>query len=120
MKQSQMVNAYKVLENLSKQTMPIKTAYAVHKLRGKLKPAFDFQVEQEERLIEKLNPKIENGSLFFQNVDDAQEWKDEMIAVGNMESDIEFEPIKISINDDLQISLDNIDALEGFVDFVEC
>lgn len=120
MTHKKVITAYKVLEKMSKQTLPIKEAYALHKLRGKLKTAFDFQVEQEERLIEKLNPKIENGSLFFQNVDDAQEWQDEMIAVGNMESDIEFEPIKISINDDLQISLDDIDALEGFVDFVEC
>lgn len=119
MKQSQMVNAYKVLENLSKQTMPIKTAYAVHKLRGKLKPAFDFQVEREEMLVEKLNPEFKDGRLVFKTVDDAQEWNDEMTAIADIDSDIEFEPITATMTDDMRLTPNDVEALDGFVNFIE-
>lgn len=119
MKQSQIVNAYKVLENMSKQTMPIKTAYAIHKLRGKLKPAFDFQAERETLLIEKLNPEIKDGRLFFKTVEDAKEWNTELAGIAEIDSDIEFEKITITMSDNINLTPNDIEALDGFVDFIE-
>ncbi len=119
MTQKKVIAAYKALESLSKQALPIKEAYALHKLRAKLKSAWDFQIEQENKLVERLKPKADSGKLFFQTTEDALTWQDEMTAISSMENDIEFTPVNIGMTDDLRISPDDIEALDGFVVFNE-
>ena len=120
MKHERMFKAYAVLDKLKTQPMPIKAAYKLYKLMGVLKPEWDIQVELENRLIERLKPKFVNGStLTFSENEEADEWRSQIAELNEAESDISFEAVNIPINDDMKLSPEDIEALDGFVIFDE-
>lgn len=130
MKQYQFIEAYKALNHLSSQVLPIRTAYALHKLRRAISPAWEFQVNQEKALIEKLGGLPQNGAngviISFGNPDDpdaierANQYKSKMLEIAEMEiNDVRFEPVHINMDDTIDISINEIEALDGFVVFEE-
>lgn len=121
MTQKKVIDAYKALQRLSVQPMPIKIAYALHKMRKALNPAMDFQVEQERALLNELQPElIDNGARYkFKTLEDAEQWVARTNELGEMETDIEIQPVEVIMTDDISISPDDIDALAGFVEFKE-
>ena len=121
MTQKQVINAYEALRRLSTQPMPIKTAYALHKLRKSVQPAIDFQIEQERALLDELKPEIiDNGARYkFETPEDVERWLTRTNELGEMETDIEIHPVELVLTDDVSISPDDIDALTGFVEFRE-
>ena len=120
MTQKQVIAAYKALNKLSTQPMPIKTAYALHKLRRTLKPAWEFQCEQENILLDKLKPELlSDGQVRFNSPEDLQEWNETMSQVSKIESDIEILPVTVVMDESMRITLDDMDVLEGIVIFEE-
>lgn len=120
MTQKQVIDAYKALTKLNTQPLPMKTAYALHKLRRALQPAWDFQVEQEGALFDKLKPTpIGNGALQFKSPDELKTWNQTIDELNAMPSDIEFAPVTVTMDDAISITPDDIDRLEGFVIFEE-
>lgn len=120
MTQKQIIDAYKVLNKLNSQPMPIKTAYALHKLRRVLQPAWDFQVERENALLQKYKPElVENGVLQFKSPDDLREWNETMAEVNALPSDIDVTPVTVAMTDYMRLAPSDIDQLEGFVIFEE-
>ena len=120
MTQKKIIDAYKALQRLATQPMPIKTAYALHKLRQRMKPAFDFQAERERALMDELQPAMEGESqLRFKSAEDAQRWVAAMEELAGMETEIEIEPVTVAMADGITISPDDIGALDGVVIFEE-
>ena len=126
MKQIRLVNAYKALAHLAVQTLPIKTAYAIHKLRRALAPAWEFQIAQEQALAEKYRGQIDGGSIRFGNANDpeaverARAYAADMSELNGMESDYEAQPpVRVLLTDEIVISANEIDALDGFVEFTD-
>lgn len=119
MTQKQIVGAYRALEHLSRQALPIKTAYAMHKMRGKLKPLWDFQVEQEQKLLEELKPTPDGDDLVFASPEDSKRWLDLLKDLAEIETDIKVDPIDVVMTDDMKVSMVDIEALDGFINFIE-
>jgi hypothetical protein len=114
------LTAYIVLSRMAQEPMSSFTAYKLYKLMGVLKPEWDIQVELENRLIERLKPKFVNGStLTFSENEEADEWRSQIAELNEAESDISFEAVHIPINDDMKLSPEDIEALDGFVIFDE-
>lgn len=120
MKQGKIIDAYKVLNKLSSCPLPIKVAYAIHKLRTVLKPAWDFQCEEEGKLIDWLNPSVtDSGDLMFKNWDDKQEFLRVQNEIAEQEQEIDFQPVTVGMLEGITLSANDIDALDGFVTFKE-
>lgn len=120
MKQGKIIDAYKALNKLASCQLPIKTAYQLHKLRTALKSAWDFQCEEEGKLIERLNPTAtSDGNLQFKCMEDKQEFLRVQKELAEQEQEIDFQPVTVGLLDGITLSANDIDALDGFVTFWE-
>lgn len=120
MKQGEIIKAYKALNNLAAQPLPIKEAYTLHKLRAALRPTWDFQQQEEEKEIRRLEPRFEqNGDLLFKSPDDAAAFREKLKALEENEVDMECKPVNVRMTEGVALTVNDIEALEGFVDFTE-
>lgn len=120
MKQGKIITAHQALMNLNRQQLSLPIAYNIHKMMKQTQKAWDFQVEQEQKLFEKYQPKpTKNGGLEFSAKEYEKEFNDYIKELSNMESDIEVTPISIQLAENVKISPSDIEALDGFVEFVE-
>lgn len=120
MKQGKIIDAYKVLNKLASCQLPIKTAYQLHKLRTALKSAWDFQCEEEGKLLERLHPSASaDGILTFASMEDKQEFLRVQNEIAEQEQEIDYQPVTVGLLDGITLSANDIDALDGFVTFGE-
>ena len=118
MKQGKAVNAYKTLCKLSNKQLRLKTAYEIYVLKNKLKEIYDFQIEQEKKLIEEYGARFsEDGKLQFCNTEDATNFMKMINEISELDCEIEYMPVSISSDEDIMISIDEIENLKGFVEF---
>lgn len=120
MKNGRIVKAYNVLERLADQSMPIKMAYALFKLRQSLKPVYVFFSERETALFNELKPTVsEDGKLYFNSIRDRELWDAKHLELSDAESDVEFEPVSIPLTDSMALTPNDVEKLDGFVIFYE-
>ena len=114
--------AYGILVGMGRKQIPTPVAYKLYKLRQKLKGVMEFITEQEQNLTEKHGVVIgDDGHFVFP---DAPKVKKEFTAAHAelLETETEIEGDEITIRladmpDKLEISMNEIEALEGFVAF---
>lgn len=138
MKQYQISKAYQVLNRIQNMDMPVRIALHLSMLMKKLSPCFESAVECEKRLVEKYHGEIdENGRVVFrirgaedgtatdQDRVEAQTNADgfnrEQQELNQTEIELDFQPLEIKLNDvaDLKLTMADMTALDGFVNFVE-
>lgn len=117
--QKEAVAAYKILSKISSQPMSWKTAYWMSKLKKKLGAQLDFQKECEEKLFEKYQPEqTEEGRLKLKTPEEARAFDKEWEEIGSIElADLQFQKVYIPETENLQISMADMEALDGFVQF---
>lgn len=121
MKQGDVIRAYKALQKLSAETLPIKIACKLHRLKTQLRTAWEFQLEEEGKLIDQLHPIAgEDGKLTFQSKEDSDLFRERLSELSQSEADdMTFDPVTVPMMDGISLSADDIEALEGFVMFSE-
>ena len=120
MTQGQVMDAINVLNTVCKQTMPLKLANKLFKLRQALAPAMQFQMEEEAKLMEKYPPSRQEGNqLFFDDKAVGGAFNKGLAELADIESDIEFKPVEIPEGVDIGIRPDDLGMLQGFVEIVE-
>lgn len=120
MKQYQVNRAYGALNKLSEMQLPIRDAHKVFMLAQQLKSNYDFEIEQEKKIFERNHARfMPNGEMVFDDEQDAIRFKDEMTELGNIDVDLDIQPVTISIDslDGYTMTPSDIMALSGFVDF---
>ncbi len=121
MTQAKLVNAYKALTHLAVQSLPVRTAYALYKLRRAILPVWEFQREQESALIEKYEGVIEETSIQFPSPEAAAAYQREMAELGSLEAEeVHLPPVPVvPLTDNIMLSVTEIEALDGLVAFEE-
>lgn len=120
MKHGKAVKAYKAILRLSGQALTLRDAYALHGLKKALAGAWEFQLEQERAIIDRLGAEITaDGNLEFRAVDEAEEYRAKMRELADMEAQDDVSPVKIKLQDGIRISVHDMEALEGLVKFEE-
>lgn len=124
MKQYQINKAYNVLKKLSHMEFDVKTAYNIFRLIKTLEPACAFQMQHEKKLLEKYGGSINrDGNIVFTSSqygeDAVAQWENELTSLLEMENDLQYDPIQISLNDfaSQKITPQDILSLDGFVVF---
>lgn len=117
MKQSAVIKAYKALIKLGQRDLPIKLAFDLFKLKTALQPHFDFQVAEEKKASANAtaNP---DGSITFGTPEEAAAFRQKLMELGDIDVDLHVKPVQIPLSiPGLTLSMDDIDALNGFVQF---
>ena len=125
MKQLNIVRAYKAINSLEQQKLPLSVSHKLWSLKRILQPHWEFQLEKENEVVSSFNPipKVD-GSLGFESDEVAAKCKAEFDRTVNEIADLDvdlgdFNKIVLHFDDKLDLSVADIDALSEFVDFVE-
>ena len=125
MKQSKIIKAYRAINKLYEQKLPLTISHKLWMLRQKLTPTWEFQVDKEQDVIMRFNPIIgENGEVTFNSQEDAMNCKAEYEKtckeIAELDVDLgDYEKIVLKLDDKLELSVEDIDALSEFIDFTE-
>lgn len=125
MKQFKIIRAYKTLNDLAQQKLPLAVSHKLWTLSRVLQPHWDFQQEKEAEVFEKYDPKFNNdGTVDFGSEEKANEFKaeyDKVVAeIADLDVDLgDYKKVILHLDDKLDISIGDIEALSDFVDFVE-
>lgn len=124
MKQVTYVNAYNTIGRISNQAIPLGTGLKLFNLKRQLQAQYDFQVESENKIFDRFPPQkavqASNGKsiLSFETPEAAAEAQKLLKELEEMEVNLEIIPIMISESDGLTLTINDIDALSPFVEFV--
>lgn len=117
-KQKQAIDAYKVLVKLEQQDMPGKFAMHCFKMKKKLEPQFQFQDEQEHRLIKQLGCTLkDSGEIEFPDDAAKEKYIKKIGEIADVEVSLDIEKKEFDITD-LHLSAKDIEALEIIADIV--
>lgn len=117
MKQFKVIKAYKALTKLGQQDLPIKLAFDLFKIKQALQPQWDFQVDEENKLTTsaKVNP---DGTVSFDSPEAADAFRQKLKDLSDIDVDLKITPARIPLSiPGLTLSMDDIDALDCFVQF---
>ena len=118
------VNAHNALVEIGRLPFPIRDALSLLKLKKALETAYEFQVQEEQKLIEEYQPTMENGKLTMPYANDeeksrAKEFFQKFADLSKMEVEVDIVPALISIPEGISIAPDTLLALDGFVEWGE-
>ena len=125
MKQFKIIRAYKTLTKLAQEKLPLSVSHKLWTLSRILQPHWDFQTEKEADVFDKYDPKFNaDGSMDFGTKENAEAFKAEyektVAEIADLDVDLgDFKKIVLHLDDKIDISIGDIDALSDFVDFVE-
>lgn len=120
MKQGDIIKAYKATAKLAEQKLPLTTAYKIFKLREQMKPAWDFQAQEENKLMDEYRPEPgENGTVKFRTVEEKCGFEDRLKEIADMESDVEITPVTLPLTDDIAITVGDLADMQMVITFQE-
>jgi hypothetical protein len=93
-------------------------AFSLFKLKKELKQYVDFQGEEQDKLVKKYGGEIaDNGMIMIADAKKKEEFDKADRELGEMECEIT--PVRIPAGLVPDITLAEIEALDGFVEFTE-
>lgn len=120
MTQYQLLQATPMLQKLSQYKLPIKTVYALYNLMKKAEECRAFFVEQEQKLVKEFNGTVnEEGKISFDNQENFKEFVAKYNELKSLEVDAAAVALKISDLGDQTITVADMAALDGVINFEE-
>lgn len=118
MKQSAIIKAYKSIDKLGQQDLPIRLAFDLFKLTQTLQPHWDFQVNEEAKASAAAT-KMPDGSVTFSTKEEADAFRQRLKDLGDIDVELKVKPVRIPLSlPGLMLSRNDIAALDGFVQFL--
>lgn len=125
--QKQAVAAYKALQEIGGQPFPVRDALRLLQAKKRLETAWEFQLQEENKLIGEFQPELRDGKLIMSyGKDDAEgkararEFMDRMRELQELEIEIDGEPIPVRMpGDEIRIRPETLSALDGIVSWEE-
>lgn len=116
--QKKLINAYRTLLRLSEQQLPLPMAYALYKVKKALEPQWQFQLEQEQKMVTECKGVVSNGTVTFPDDDARLEYVRKATELSDMEVEVDIQETVLPENSELSLSMNEIDALDGFIKVV--
>lgn len=129
MKQRELVRAYNSLNEINRCRLTDgKLAMQIYKLKSKLQPIFDFQIQEEEKIFNEhpnFDPRL-NGVVIGKDgvnrdeaLNEAKIVSEELKKLADIDVDFEFEPFDFDLNaHNVPISGEDIENLNSFINFI--
>ena len=117
MKQFKIIKAYKALTKLGQQDLPIRLAFDLFKIKQALQPQWDFQLDEENKLTASAKVNAD-GTVTFDTPEAAEMFRQKLKDLSDIDVDLKITPARIPLSiPGLTLSMDDIDALDCFVQF---
>ena len=120
MKQRKIIDAYKALNNLYKEKLPIKESYEIYRLRSQLQDVYLFELEREKKMMEETGATFDaEDNLLFKKKEDLERFRAATEEANEMEIDLNITALHMEIArlGDIFISPEDIERLDGFISF---
>lgn len=117
--QGSVIKAYKTLDKLCGEKMPVRLAYSLFSMRKSMESSYAFQMEKEQEIIKEHVSGFDGETLEFKTGKDKEDFVAEMTDLAQMEVDVNAEPVHIPLSMDMALTADDIGNLTGFVEFDE-
>ena len=112
------LKAYLTLQAMGSKQIPSSTAYKLFKLKKALLDVVEFQTEEEKKLVDECGGTItENGTIIIEDAEKRKEYAAKYKELEQMECDVEYNQIKLSSAEIKEMSINEMEALEDFVNF---
>ena len=124
MKQKEIIRAYKAINNFNqneknKQNASVRATHDLFVVRKLLEPHWQYQTELEQGILADAEAEWDNGKWKFKSTEKAKLFYDKLREVSNLDVDLgEFTKAKINLDENIYLSMDDMDALDPFVEFV--
>lgn len=93
-------------------------ALALFRMRNVLQEHVTFQAEEERKLIDECGGTIlENGMVRIEDTEKRNKFNEEYRKLLNLEVEVKTEPVKVLVDRIPDITLEDIEQLNGFIDF---
>lgn len=117
--QGSVIKAYKTLDKLCGEKMPVRLAYSLFSMRKSMESSYAFQMEKEQEIIKEHVSGFDSETLEFKTDKDKEDFVAEMTELAQMEVDVNAEIVHIPLSMDMALTADDIGNLTGFVEFDE-
>ena len=120
--QTKINNTYQYLQEIKQIRINGNSARQIYFLKKALEPHFQFYLEETRKLIEECGGTIgEGGRINFADVEKAREYMKLQTELDNAEVDVNVEVVTISLsqNPNLTLSAEDIENVEGFIEFID-
>lgn len=125
MKQKDIIKAFHALQKYEEKDLPIRISYSLFKVKKLIEDQVEFQLNAEQEIFQKYKPTSnEDGSLKFESEEQAREFAQEFSSkideIGEIEVELDLKnKPKISLDQIVDMSIEDIEALEPFIEFTE-
>lgn len=126
MKQKDIIIAYKAITNFNqneknKKNASVRTTHDLFIIKKLLEPHWQYQSELERDIFQEAEAKmLENGDIEFKSQEQKDKFFEKLNEVSNLDIDLgDFTKVKIKLDEDINIPMDDMEALDPFVEFVE-
>ena len=126
MKQKDIILAYKAITNFNqneknKKNASVRTTHDLFIIKKLLEPHWQYQSELERDIFQETKAKmLENGDIEFKSQEQKDKFFEKLNEVSNLDIDLgDFTKVKIKLDEDINIPMDDMEALDPFVEFVE-
>ena len=95
-------------------------ALKLYKLKNRLKEHYDFQAEEELKLVTEYGGTImDNGRVIVRDPDKRKDFAAAVQGLADMPCEVDADPVTVHVGQDSEITLADMEPLEGFVNFEE-
>lgn len=116
MTQEQIVKAYKTIQKYETRELPLDISLAFFKLKKALTDQWEFQLNEEQKIFEKYPAKQnESGSLTFETTEAQEGFAKAIQELSEVESMEDFKKIPVEIGDRMNLSINDLEALDEFM-----
>lgn len=122
MKQYKIITAYNTVEEMRKKKVeyPSTVSHALFKLKKALQDQYEFQSEEEKKILNELKPDVdEPGKFNFHSKENAELFLKKMEELGQLDVDLDYKKPTIKLTDSLPMTIDEIEVLDDFIVFEE-
>lgn len=121
MKHVKILNAYPIIKDLKKIRFNGKTALQLNRMEKELKEVYDFQMEEHQKLFKDYKPEYnqETNQLSFKTEDECDAFLKASSELDDLEHEVKTPVVRIPIEKVPEISGDDMDKLEGLIEFYE-
>lgn len=116
--QGKAIKAYLALQTMGQNKLPSTTAYKLFRLKKALQDVVEFQTEEEKKLVDECGGTVtESGTIIIEDAEKRREYAEKRKELDGMECDVNYNQIKLSSAEIREMSINEMESLDGFVDF---
>ena len=114
MKIGEIVTALPALQKLASEKLTLKTLYKVSHMMSMLDKEISFYNQERMKIIESLGNNVENDKWKIPE-ENIEEFNNRMNELLNIEIASEIKPVELPVSENVEMSYNDIKALDGFI-----